>query len=128
MRESNSHQKFWRLLSYHLTNPLYIIVLFQTINIITYLIHFCKCTFKTSYKVRKIKHFEKPVISIPLRFISMILLRKTPSVSSAISADKSAPCHFLHPAVFLRFGQALDRLVTVSSMCCHTSTSALSTL
>ena len=42
--------------------------------------------------------------------------------------DKSAPCHFLHPAVFLRFGQALDRLVTVSSMCCHTSTSALSTL
>ena len=25
-------------------------------------------------------------------------------------------------------GQALDRLVTVSSMCCHTSTSALSTL
>ena len=24
MRESNSHQKFWRLLSYHLTNPLYI--------------------------------------------------------------------------------------------------------
>ena len=85
-------------------------------------------TFKTSYKVRKIKHFGKPVISIPLRFISMILLRKTPSVPSAISADKSAPCHFLHPAVFLRFGQALDRLVTVSSMCCHTSTSALSTL
>ena len=26
------------------------------------------------------------------------------------------------------FGQALDRLVTVSSMCCHTSTPALSTL
>ena len=52
MRESNSHQKFWRLLSYHLTNPLYIIVLFQTINIITYLIHFCKCTFKTSYRFR----------------------------------------------------------------------------
>ena len=25
MRESNSHQKFWRLLSYHLTNPLYVI-------------------------------------------------------------------------------------------------------
>ena len=25
------------------------------------------------------------------------------------------------------FGQSLDRLVTVSSMCCHTSTSALST-
>ena len=23
MRESNPHQKFWRLLSYHLTNPLY---------------------------------------------------------------------------------------------------------
>ena len=25
MRESNPHQKFWRLLSYHLTNPLYLI-------------------------------------------------------------------------------------------------------
>ena len=24
MRESNSHQRFWRPLSYHLTNPLYI--------------------------------------------------------------------------------------------------------
>ncbi len=58
MRESNSHQKFWRLLSYHLTNPLYIIVLFQTINIITYLIHFCKCTFKTSYKVQESNVFE----------------------------------------------------------------------
>ena len=23
MRESNSHQRFWRPLSYHLTNPLY---------------------------------------------------------------------------------------------------------
>ena len=32
----------------------------------------------------------------------MILLRKTQSVSSAISASKLAPCHFLHPAVFLR--------------------------
>ena len=88
-------------------------------------------TFKTSYKVQEFQtanNLTKVVISIPLCFISMILLRKTPSVSSAISADKSAPCHFLHPAVFLRFGQALDRLVTVSSMCCHTSTSALSTL
>ena len=28
MRESNSHQKFWRLLSYHLTNPLYTIDIF----------------------------------------------------------------------------------------------------
>ena len=25
MRESNSHQRFWRPLSYHLTNPLYVI-------------------------------------------------------------------------------------------------------
>ena len=25
MRESNSHQRFWRPLSYHLTNPLYLI-------------------------------------------------------------------------------------------------------
>ena len=36
---------------------------------------------------------------------------------------------FLHVfPVFSAFGQALDLLVTVSSMCCHTSTSALSTL
>ena len=26
MRESNSHQRFWRPLSYHLTNPLYLIL------------------------------------------------------------------------------------------------------
>ena len=45
--------------------------------------------------------FRKPVISIPLRFISMILLRKTLSVLNVISVSKLTPCHFLHPAVFL---------------------------
>ena len=42
-------------------------------------------------------------ISIPLRFISMILLRKTLSVTSAIHTGKPASCHCFHPAVFLRF-------------------------
>ena len=41
--------------------------------------------------------------------------------------------NYIHVDISLRFilpailGQALTRLVTVSSMCCHTSTSALST-
>ena len=41
--------------------------------------------------------------------------------------------NYIHADISLRFilpailGQALTRLVTVSSMCCHTSTSALST-
>ena len=33
MRESNSHQRFWRPLSYHLTNPLY--CLLKSLNSIT---------------------------------------------------------------------------------------------
>ena len=59
-------------------------------------------------QISKNKLAGKPVISIPLRFISMILLRKTLSFSA--------------------FGQALDRLVTVSSTRYRASTSALSTL
>ena len=35
---------------------------------------------------------------------------------------------YSHPIDSVSLGQALDRLVTVSSMCCHTSTPALSTL
>ena len=34
MRESNSHQRFWRPLSYHLTNPLYRGLLSQATGIV----------------------------------------------------------------------------------------------
>ena len=128
MRESNSHQKFWRLLSYHLTNPLYIIVLFQTINIITYLIHFCKCTFKTSYKVQESNVFESR--SSRFRYASSRWFCYAKPSLYQVPYPQANLLHatsYILPS-FSAFGQALDRLVTVSSMCCHTSTSALSTL
>ena len=109
MRESNPHQKFWRLLSYHLTNPLYIIKrgIFTQLNSPCSLrfvnrlalnsccacsLHSLSCfqrTFKTTHKL--------------LYIISSFL--------------------FLSP-----YGYALDRLVTVSCMHYCTSTSVLSTL
>ena len=46
----------------------------------------------------------------------------------AVSADKSTPHLFIRPTILLLFGQALDRLVTVSSTRYRASTSALSTL
>ena len=58
MRESNSHQRFWRPLSYHLTNPLYSIKMTYKIrHLLSYTLSFKKsivlllyCTFKTSYR------------------------------------------------------------------------------
>ena len=90
MRESNSHQRFWRPLSYHLTNPL------QSIFYILSKLHTCW-------------HF--PEIHYFLRCWVNDLLRGGHFVTSPLSF----------------FGQALTRLVTVSSMHCCTSTSALST-
>ena len=46
MRESNSHQKFWRLLSYHLTNPLYCMKKALGSHQMLHML----CTFKTTYK------------------------------------------------------------------------------
>ena len=55
MRESNSRQRFWRPLSYHLTNPLYINIM--RVFTLIYYIHlsfvfqvFFFCTFKTSHR------------------------------------------------------------------------------
>ena len=47
--------------------------------------------------------FRKPVISIPLRSISMILLRKTAPVNSHSSVNKFPHCVRFHASVFLRF-------------------------
>ena len=130
MRESNSRQRFWRPLSYHLTNPLY---KYYEGSALIYYIHlsfvfqyffvclFFFCTFKTSH--RSINHkevrftsfierpndyfdflyFRKMVISIPLRSISMILLRKTAPVNSHSSVNKFPHCVRFHASVFLRF-------------------------
>ena len=103
MRESNSHQRFWRPLSYHLTNPLYSIkmtylirhLLSYTISLQKSIVLLLHCTFKTSYRFEN--QHQKPVTSNASHF----------------------RCYF---------GQALDLLVTVSSTCYHASTSALSTL
>ena len=48
-------------------------------------------------------YFRKPVISIPLRSISMILLRKTAPVNSHSSVNKFPHCVRFHASVFLRF-------------------------
>ena len=47
--------------------------------------------------------FRKPVISIPLRSISMILLRKTAPVNSHSSVNKFPHCVRFRAPVFLRF-------------------------
>ena len=64
-----------------------------------------------------------------LRFLGDFAPQNSPASSSRIPADTSASFRLL-PAgpSFSALGQALDRLVTVSSMHCCTSTSALSTL
>ena len=51
MRESNPHQKFWRLLSYHLTNPLYCKKRHKAFG----------CTFKTTHKYLISFHLLVPI-------------------------------------------------------------------
>ena len=73
MRESNSHQRFWRPLSYHLTNPLYSIKMTYKIrHLLSYIISPQKsivlllhCTFKTSYRFEKFKNLFLPFWSSP---------------------------------------------------------------
>ena len=86
-------------------------------------------TFKTSYRIS--------VFPSPFNF-SLLFIRKFDSLNS-IFALRLALIKFLRTTISLSsnfvcdsfslsvLGQALKRLVTVSSMCCHTSTSALST-
>ena len=56
MRESNSRQRFWRPLSYHLTNPLYIkyyegtaLIYYIHLSFVFQYLFFC--TFKTSHRL-----------------------------------------------------------------------------
>ncbi len=86
-------------------------------------------TFKTSYRIS--------VFPSPFNF-SLLFIRKFDSLNS-IFALRLALIKFLRTTISLSsnfvcdsfslsvLGQALKRLVTVSPMCCHTSTSALST-
>ena len=83
MRESNSHQRFWRPLSYHLTNPLF--------------------------------YEEKVTITSHVSWKGFV-----PSKLHTVKTNIIIQTYHC-------FGYALDLLVTVSSMCYHTSTSALST-
>ena len=145
MRESNSRQRFWRPLSYHLTNPLYINIM--RVFTLIYYIHlsfvfqvFFFCTFKTSHRsykpnltfekwssrfllseLPKAGHFENFVFSVPFEIKSSARSR-TASVNKFTSSLLSLP-----DRLSFLFGQALDRLVAVRFMCCHTSTPVLST-
>ena len=113
MRESNSRQRFWRPLSYHLTNPLYIkyyegTALIYYIHLSFVFQYLFLCTFKTSHRSLQTNFlntfcFRKPVISIPRCSISMILLRKTAPVNSHSSVNKFPHCVRFHAPVFLRF-------------------------
>ena len=99
MRESNSHQRFWRPLSYHLTNPL----------------HYLLYTFKTSYRLLDFLNSLNPTYSLirmlhrktlaRFRFASSryVLLRKTLHEHSTISADESARCFHVHSSSFSAF-------------------------
>ncbi len=111
MRESNPHQKFWRLLSYHLTNPLYTIKrgMFTHLNSLT---------------LAKVREPPRTKFMLPLQLAFIKLL----------SAYLQNYTQFFTISIFPSFlflspiGYALDRLVTVSCMHYCTSTSVLSTL
>ena len=100
MRESNSRQRFWRPLSYHLTNPLYINSMRAFHPHILYTFIFCfsipfsfvpsklhtdlykhqgssiHFVHRTTKRLFPFLYFRKMVISTTLRFVSMSLLRK----------------------------------------------------
>ena len=87
-------------------------------------------TFKTSYRFRfivltafKTGHLDSASLHLD------VFATQTSRHACRLFRKQASVTAFLHVfPVFSAFGQALDLLVTVSSMCCHTSTSALSTL
>ena len=125
MRESNSHQRFWRPLSYHLTNPL------QSIFYILSKLHTCQHSLRINFlRCRlSIVIYSTPRGSLRDFVTQCHLLRKCPVCIRNASPQASLLRILPAPSCPLPrlVGQALTRLVTVSSMCCHTSTSALST-
>ena len=70
----------------------------------------------------------KTLIPTPLTLRPDDLLRRSPSACLIRSVSTLTPQSFHASVRLLRIGQAIDLLVAVSSMCCHTSTPALSTL
>ena len=151
--ESNPRIQLGRLVFYHWTTPAYLIVHksgWQDSNLrppgpkpgaLAKLSHtpiqFFICTFKTSCRFPNCKHlitlktfhFRKSRSS-RFRFASSRWFCYAKLRLYQVSSPQANLFHatfYILPS-FSAFGQALDRLVTVSSMCCHTSTSALSTL
>ena len=102
MRESNPHQKFWRLLSYHLTNPLYCKKRHEAFG----------CTFKTTHKL---------LITI---ISSFLFLSPYSTCMSRTRTQLPLRSSFVKCSII---GYALDLLVTVSYVHYCTSTSVLST-
>ena len=92
MRESNSHQRFWRPLSYHLTNPLRVQSYYSKSHPCCLSLYLQNCTHATF------------ILFASFQFSGLL-----------------SYCFLQY------FGQALTRLVAVSSTYHYASTSALST-
>ena len=114
MRESNSHQRFWRPLSYHLTNPLHHHI------------------FKTTYMLTK-QSIILTMLSLEIGHLmtssfGVICSQMFNPVWKQPSVSKLTPfCFHSVLTAFSLVGQALTLLVAVSSMRYRTSTPALST-
>ena len=120
MRDSNPHRRFWRPVLYHWTNPLYEMIY----------------TFKTTYIKRNLPtavqwsfgYFRSEAVIHKCSAFTHVLCFANGFRSSFASVNACIPAapDFRNPLSPL-LGQALDRLVAVSSIHCCTSTSALST-
>src|SRR5699024_9053121 len=78
------------------------------------------------YKRRKVK-ISAVIHEKNTRKITLSGVPPIPSVKLHVPSKLHTKNQFIHLFHLFRFGYALDLLVTVSSMCYHTSTSALST-
>ena len=152
MRESNSRQRFWRPLSYHLTNPLYINSMRAFHPHILYTFIFC-FSIPLSFVPSKLhtdlqtpRKFDSLCSSNDQTTFSISLLPKNGHLNYAsLRLDEFAPQTFptsltrqlLQQAdslsagsvlpFFSAFGQALDRLVAVRCTYYYASTPVLST-
>ena len=101
MRESNSHQRFWRPLSYHLTNPL----------------HYKHYTFKTSYRLFTVscwllKNFSLDSATLRLAMFCYAKLRLKLETFLQINLRHVS----LFILVFLRFSRLSPRPISNSQL------------
>lgn len=104
MRESNSHQRFWRPLSYHLTNPLYACHTFVSDD--------CLIIVQRKQSIVNIKNhnFQKYILVI---FVCLII---------CYSPDLSQ----LYEVFFMRQNKLSDRFALICHTCFDTTNSIIS--